>query len=1436
MADLSGSFSGSIEALDYSGLTVYSGSTFGFFLHQRLGTDVERVDVGDFYTTYLESDPFPVYTAPSGGRDLDHYIIVRSGSDAIRVTPLKDIFGGYTERVDVNNRHTVHVYAKGAGRGSGTNQNTWGVGVLTVAGETIYDFWNGEGRDSGLTLTILDGNDFSVVSTTNYDTTLNSTNANNLATALAGMTPQEIGIITSLGYWEAFVTDGLKDSGSYVGLTKLKGVITTNSGSAYAAVFYGGSGSIASNHDAIERMVTHGLGTGSVDIPQATLSVRLQNNKQSDYDFPIIDGAYSTNALWAPGATGEPTLWIDANGTLQGDYALSGSVEDAVSASYALTASYALNAGAGGSGGSGIFEQTGSFYATTNDLQITGSLDVTNGITGSFDYDNLVNVPFGLISSSGQISYTGITDVPSGIVSSSGQVVHSSTSGYVADQHVAHSGVTLTAGAGLTGGGTIEASRTFNVGAGSGISVAADSVSVDGTVLRTTGGGIVSSSLQFNNLSSPLTGSFTGSFVGDGSGLTGITLTINNDANDRVTTAQGDGDLNAESTLTYNGAGNLIVGDGVSTNTAAVQIGASRTDIGYALLDLIGDTTYTDYGLRLIRGNAGQDTNSLIQHRGTGSLRLITVDAGDMWFSTNNTQRMLIDSAGDVTINNVLNVRGAIDLADNDILRFGTGDDVELFFNASDFYTDLNAGSWYIRNGATNVAIFEAAGDNLGVGTGITETITDSTLHVYDNNASTDSTVGLTIEQDGTGDVILHFLLSGVKRWVMGLDNDDNDRFKISENDGLGTTTALAIDAGGRVELSSGWSTPTETGNGGDQWYHVAQPEGAYFSTGNGTLTGAIEIQMPAANLHNNTMMMFYIDIFNYSENETQTILVGGYNYNGGAGSPEWFNTSAVSLGGNRDLNVRFGHDGIRNIIWIGETSTVWNYTKVRVRDFMGGWNNTVEDWATGWNITTTTTFDTVDVNQGSNRVVDTDNYGAVLNGGTINDFNFQTLDVTTRLSVGTNPALEGDIRIPNGVANGIYARNNGNTNSHPLIYLDTADDVNVSETGIPVVLNENTTIDGTLNIVGTAECDDQFKIEGNGTTPELWLRDTGTTADWYVRHDGTDLQIVRESTKHSEFVVSGGDEYLLIGQTTGVSTPALATGTTSNAILCVGDHDSEETGWISLGKGFDVDSGISWFRGTTEDSRIYLNSSEQMIFENDISNSLSNSHFYWRANGGSNVMILTDTGQLTVYGNLIPDTDNTGNVGTSTNTWNNGQFTNFTVNSTLNVRGAIDLADNDVLRFGSGDDWEFFHNGTNNYMDLNVGDFIIRDNTTNRFTFSRTGGTGTATDWIATSDIRLKDVQGPVIYGLEEIKKIDPITYTWKDKRDESEHLGFSAQDVEKIIPEVVRQTEDGQYGLAYDKLVPVLVNAIKELSAQNNLLMDRLNRIEERLDVGQS
>jgi hypothetical protein len=93
-----------------------------------------------------------------------------------------------------------------------------------------------------------------------------------------------------------------------------------------------------------------------------------------------------------------------------------------------------------------------------------------------------------------------------------------------------------------------------------------------------------------------------------------------------------------------------ILSRGTSTEDRFIEIGTGRSGNGYAFLDFVGDATYTDYGLRIIRNNSGANTTSVIQHRGTGTLGLLTQEAAPIQFSTSNEERMRIDSSGSVGI------------------------------------------------------------------------------------------------------------------------------------------------------------------------------------------------------------------------------------------------------------------------------------------------------------------------------------------------------------------------------------------------------------------------------------------------------------------------------------------------------------------------------------------------------------------------------------------------------------------------------------------------------------------------------------------------------------------------------------------------------------------------------------------------------------------
>jgi len=84
------------------------------------------------------------------------------------------------------------------------------------------------------------------------------------------------------------------------------------------------------------------------------------------------------------------------------------------------------------------------------------------------------------------------------------------------------------------------------------------------------------------------------------------------------------------------------------------------------------------------------------------------------------------------------------------------------------------------------------------------------------------------------------------------------------------------------------------------------------------------------------------------------------------------------------------------------------------------------------------------------------------------------------------------------------------------------------------------------------------------------------------------------------------------------------------------------------------------------------------------------------------------------------------------------------------------------------------------------------------------------------TSDERLKDNAKPIESALEKVKKISGVEFDWNDKQNihTGHDVGVLAQQIEAVLPEAVTTREDGYKAVKYEKIIPLLIEAIKELS----------------------
>jgi hypothetical protein len=133
-----------------------------------------------------------------------------------------------------------------------------------------------------------------------------------------------------------------------------------------------------------------------------------------------------------------------------------------------------------------------------------------------------------------------------------------------------------------------------------------------------------------------------------------------------------------------------------------------------------------------------------------------------------------------------------------------------------------------------------------------------------------------------------------------------------------------------------------------------------------------------------------------------------------------------------------------------------------------------------------------------------------------------------------------------------------------------------------------------------------------------------------------------------------------------------------------------------------------------------------------------------------------------------------------------------------------------------------------------------------NGFTFD---GVVKAQMFMQISSRRFKDDVKPIEEPLEKISKLQGVRFTWNEAKGGRKDIGFIAEDVAKVIPEVVAMEDDGKNarGVNYDHLVAVAIEGIKaqqtqiqtlerekaELKSSLETLQTRLDRLSRQMEA---
>ncbi len=1031
--------------------------------------------------------------------------------------------------------------------------------------------------------------------------------------------------------------------------------------------------------------------SGSFVAPSASFSTRV-TTAESELENTLVSSSAQlstdiSGSFVAP--SGSFSTRITTAESELGNTLLSGSAQIATDISGSLSTAAVIGLGAGIISGSSSNSNLTSAIVIEGASIVSASAQLSDDISGSLSTAAVLGLGAGIISGSSSNSNltTAIVGEGANIVSASAMVDHDSTTNFVANEHIDHSSVSVTAGDGMTGGGTIAANRTLNVVGGTGITANANDVATnDSEIVHDNLSGFVANEhIDHTSVTMTAGAGLTGGgtiastrtlAVGQGTGVTvnandvaiGQDVGTDQDVTFASVTATGNivaqGDVIAE---------NYIVSSSVTFMTSSILSGSTRFG------DTPADDTHQFTGSLFVTGSTFNiDENGGVSSSASGSF--LNVDV------SNN-----LGVSGKFTLPNITDVSASIASA------VAGGDDMGNHTATQDLDMDGND-IFDVGHISSSGNISGSAGDILGFASASFSNVDAPHIKATNVHGTILTATQATIDHDSLANFVA---------------NEHVDHSSVSVTAGDGLTGGGTIAANRTINVV-----------GGD-----------------GITANANDIAITAA--QTTIESIYKEDLVIGEDNQTQIDFETANEIHFDVNNSELLNLTGAKISGSQASTGSFGSLVTDANVGIGESNPNVPLEVI----------GSVSSSASG-------SFLNV---KASNNVNATNLYGTILTATQA------TIDHDSLANFVANEHIDHSgvtITAGDGLSGGGTIASTRTLAVDATVLRTTGDSVISSSAQL------SDDISGSLSTAAVVGLGAGI-ISGSSSNSSLTTAIVGegasiVSASAMVDHDSTTNFVANEHINHTSVTLTAGDG--LTGGGTIASNRTFAVGQGTGVTVNAND--------VAIGQAVETDSNVQFaniiatataslakISGSLIESTgdFTLDSSGDIVLDADGADILlkddgtefgrfkrDSSHFVIKSMTNNKKMQLKGIDASSTITALELDMENAGNA----------QFN-------ANISGSQIEASGDVIAFGS-------------------------------------------------SDRELKDNIQPIENPLDKMDKIGGYTFDWNDKQDtyKGHDIGVVAQEIQSVLPEIVATRANGYLGVKYEKIVPLLIESIKELN----------------------